>query len=283
MRQPDHDDPTPHGILRPESIAQAFDLQLFAPHAELLPWVEFYWTVRWDLGAATFAQTVVSNPTIDLSFEDDAATNGPGLQLVATGVPPKGYVRVLRGQADVFAVHFHAGMFRPWWGAGVDTLSGRAQHMTSHTVTQPWQHEALALLPRVIDASNEERVRLLNDLLLAHRPAHDETAGRMRDLVRDARHDRALWDPKALAQRVHVSQRTSQRVFMDYVGQGPKWVARRYRIQAAVEALDAERQDPAATRQDLTALALDLGYYDLAHFSRDFRDVTGVTPSGYRK
>jgi AraC-like DNA-binding protein len=279
---PEPDTPEARGILNPEAIAQAFDLQLFQAHAELRPWVEFYWAVRWDLGASTFAQTVVSNPTVDLSFEDDVETNGPGLKLVATGVPPKSYVRVLRGQAEAFAVHFHAGMFRPWWGAGVGALSGRAVHIEPHTATQAWQQDALALLPRVLDTANDARVRLLDELLLDHRPEHDEVTERVRDVVRAARHDRALWDPKALAQRIHVSQRTSQRVFLDYVGQGPKWVARRYRIQAAVEALDAERIDPTTSRRDLTALALDLGYYDLAHFSRDFRDVTGYAPSEYR-
>jgi AraC-like DNA-binding protein len=279
---PDPDGPEARGILNPEAIPRAFDLRLFQPHAELRPWVEFYWAVRWDLGTDTFAQTVVSNPTVDLSFEDDAETNGPGLKLVATGVPPKSYVRVLRGRAEVFAVHFHAGMFRPWWGAGVAALSGRAEHIGPRTATQAWQRDALALLPRVIDAANDERVRMLDALLLDHRPAQDAVAERVRDLVRAARHDRTFWDPKILAQRIHVSQRTSQRVFLDYVGQGPKWVARRYRIQAAVEALDAERIDPTASRRDLTALALDLGYYDLAHFSRDFRDVTGYAPSDYR-
>jgi AraC-like DNA-binding protein len=34
---------------------------------------------------------------------------------------------------------------------------------------------------------------------------------------------------------------------------------------------------------DLTQLALDLGYFDHAHFSRDFRNVTGYAPNNYRK
>ena len=56
----------------------------------------------------------------------------------------------------------------------------------------------------------------------------------------------------------------------------PGWVARRYRIQAAIEALDRQRES-GGEPLDLTGLAVDLGYYDAAHFARDFRAVTGAT------
>ena len=42
-----------------------------------------------------------------------------------------------------------------------------------------------------------------------------------------------------------------------------------------VEALDRRR------RQDWTRFALDLGYYDHAHFLRDFRSLVGVSSAEY--
>lgn len=48
----------------------------------------------------------------------------------------------------------------------------------------------------------------------------------------------------------------------------------RYRLHDAAAALDAGADD-------LAALAASLGWFDQAHFSRDFRAVVGTTPSAY--
>jgi AraC-like DNA-binding protein len=41
------------------------------------------------------------------------------------------------------------------------------------------------------------------------------------------------------------------------------------------------RTDTAASPPRWTELALDLGYYDHAHFIRDFRRVVGRSPAAY--
>ena len=271
---------TAKGVLRKEEGDQAFRLTLFEPHPGLQPWVEYYWAVEWNLGERTFVQTVITNPTIDLSFEDDEATTGLGCCLVATGVTPRSYKRILRGRGDVFAVHFHPGMFRPWWGASVHALTGKAERLEREGGS--WRTAAVQLLSKLMASPNDERVALMNALLLNHCPQRDAISEEIRDLVHAARHDCALWETNELARRRGVSLRTNQRAFLDYVGVGPKWVIQRYRVQAAIDALDEERLGP-GERVDLTWLALELGYYDLAHFSRDFRTVTDYSPDKYRK
>lgn len=78
-----------------------------------------------------------------------------------------------------------------------------------------------------------------------------------------------------LAATHHLAPRTLQRLFRRYVGVSPKWVLKRLRIHKAVERL-ASAASPAWTE-----LALDLGYYDHAHFIRDFRLVVGRSPAEY--
>ncbi len=71
--------------------------------------------------------------------------------------------------------------------------------------------------------------------------------------------------------RKHLAQQ-----FREQVGLAPKAVARLMRLGAAVRALDGLAPAP-----ELAGLALDCGYYDQAHFTHDFRRLTGVTPAEY--
>lgn len=81
-----------------------------------------------------------------------------------------------------------------------------------------------------------------------------------------------------LAAHVGLSERALQRVVRRRVGLTPKWLIQRHRLHQAAERL-RHTSGPA----DLAALAADLGYADQAHFTRDFRTVTGQTPGEFAR
>ena len=80
-----------------------------------------------------------------------------------------------------------------------------------------------------------------------------------------------------LAERHAVSQRTLQRLFRDYVGVGPKWVLKRYRMHEAAERIAAGEAASGAE------LAFELGYADQSHFIGDFRSQIGLSPGEYAR
>jgi AraC-like DNA-binding protein len=63
--------------------------------------------------------------------------------------------------------------------------------------------------------------------------------------------------------------------FKAHVGVTPKRVARIYRFARLILSVDALRP------VDWSALAHSAGYFDRAHFSREFKDFTGHTPAAY--
>lgn len=71
-----------------------------------------------------------------------------------------------------------------------------------------------------------------------------------------------------------LSERGLQRLVVDRLGLSPKWLLQRRRLHDAVERL---KQGECT----LAGLSAELGYVDQAHFTRDFRTVTGMTPGAF--
>jgi len=78
-----------------------------------------------------------------------------------------------------------------------------------------------------------------------------------------------------LAVEIGCSRKRLIALFRDQVGQTPKTVARVIRFNRVVKLLGAD------SAMGWAELAYDGGYYDQAHFNRDFRDFAGYTPSEY--
>jgi len=77
-----------------------------------------------------------------------------------------------------------------------------------------------------------------------------------------------------LAAELGWSRRHFTTTFREQLGMPPKALGRIVRFERAVERLRAGA--------DLAELALDCGYYDQAHFNRDFREFAGATPTAVR-
>lgn len=79
-----------------------------------------------------------------------------------------------------------------------------------------------------------------------------------------------------LVQRSGFSHRVFVERFREAVGLGPKTYARVLRFQRAVAGVST------SIGGDDARLALETGYADQAHFCREFREMSGVSPAEYR-
>ncbi|WP_021593028.1 helix-turn-helix domain-containing protein [Actinomadura welshii] len=80
---------------------------------------------------------------------------------------------------------------------------------------------------------------------------------------------------RALAEDAGVSGNHLAARFTSHVGVTPKRVARIYRFARLILSVDARRP------VDWSDLAHAAGYYDRAHFTREFKDFTGHTPTEF--
>jgi AraC-like DNA-binding protein len=253
------------GILRPDAVGRVFSLRRTPPAADLAHAVERHWVVTWDLrDRPPYRQEVVTHPCVNLVFE-------PGGAAAVFGVQRRADVRVLSGRGWAVGTKFRPGGFSGFYGRPVQELTDRSAALED--IFGP----AGARLARdgAAAADAAGRIACAEAFLRARLPRPDPEVELVQAVVADMLHVAPGATVAEIARRHAVSTRTLQRLFRRHVGVGPKWVLRRYRLHEAAEQLAAGERD------DWTRLALDLGYFDHAHFIRDFRAVVGRSPAEY--
>jgi AraC-like DNA-binding protein len=252
------------GVLHPRAAEDHFELRLHSPAPDLSEVIQHYWSVRWDLrGREPYAQHTLSNPCVHLVVE-------PGRPRVY-GVVTSRFTYVLRGKSRIFAIRFRPAGFRPFLGSRASRLADR-----SVPVPEVFGSEGDAFIEQVLSLEDESgRVEVADTFIRARLPAPDPVVATLNGIVDRIIADRRLTRVDDLAAKEGIGKRRLQRLFSEYVGVSPKWVIQRYRLHDAAERLD-EGEDV-----DLAALALDLGYFDQAHFARAFKAVVGKPPGEY--
>jgi AraC-like DNA-binding protein len=264
---------TLRGILHPAETVERAGLRRDAPVSEpLRPFVERYWSVRWDLtGQPPFRSEVLSHPSVNVSVESGTEPRfGVGMPAVLVhGVVTRRFTVDLTGAGRVSAVKFRPGGFAAFTGV----LPARDSVVPLRAELGIPGADLLAAVQAADD--DDTRAAVLDASLLPRAPTPPDAYVDLLGLVAAMIEDRSLVRVDQVASLGGLSVRSLQRLFAGYVGVSPKAVLARYRLQDAAAAIDAGEVD------DLADLAASLGWFDQAHFSRDFRAVVGVTPSSY--
>jgi AraC-like DNA-binding protein len=258
----------PRGVLRTASAdSRRYRHVRYHPSADLEPYVEHYWSVAWDLcGMAPERAETLPHPSVHLIFESNVGGR-------VTGVARGKFSTILEGKGSVFAAKFTPGGFHAFAGVPIARFTG-----TTVRVPDLFGADGDALERAVLQArSDASRIRIIEKFLRTRGPKPDETAVRIARIVYAIASDRQIVKVDDLVIRYGTTTRTLQRLFAKYVGVSPKWVIQRYRLHEAAERLAAG----AGVSQ--SALALELGYSDQAHFVRDFRALVGTSPAAYAR
>jgi AraC-like DNA-binding protein len=131
----------------------------------------------------------------------------------------------------------------------------------------------------IVDQLNEaktdiERINLLEKFLIAriNHKANDELVNLAVMFIKQQAGNIKI---AALAEKLNISQSQLEKRFRKLVGASPKKFASIVRLKHILSAPGNENK--------LTALGLDAGYFDQAHFIKDFKSFTGETPEQFLK
>ncbi len=257
-------------VLRPEAFGRHAELCRYLCDVRLGRWVDYYWSVRWELPPGTsYLSSTVPEPNCHLSveyggrFRDGAVCDGVFL----TGVASRRRFDVtLTGSGGVVGARFRPGGLTAMTGFEAWTLTDRV--LPAGDVA-PWAAGLAGLrvgAPDLQDRLDQALLRRVPDI----RGDDQILRSSLRVLYADPTRSVA-----ELAAACGVGVRRLQRVYRRGVGVGPQWVLARARVHAALARMHE------GTEITLAGLAADLGWYDQAHFTRDFIALVGQPPGAY--
>lgn len=254
------------GILNPHIAEKKFKLTRHMPSPDLALFVEWYWIIHWDLrGQEPHTQDVLPYPSVNFAVEESQS----GVFGVVTGK----FTRTLANSGRVVAAKFRPAGFYPFVRLPISQYTNKVTPIANVFGSRGDALERTILTTEQDDAALAHMEQFLRD----QQPERDPNIVIVNAIIDGIIEDRSITRVDELVARMRLNKRALQRLFNQYVGVSPKWVIQRYRLQDAADQLVKNQTT------DCTDMALRLGYFDLAHFIKDFKTIVGLSPAEYAR
>ena len=235
--------------------------------SQLAPFIDCFW-IHCGYRQPHTRERVLPTATADLIFVVDSV----GRARSSIAGPRSTFVELETSRPfSAIGIHFKPGGASPFFDSPSSEL--RDRHVTLDLL---WGTFAATVSDRLWSASGpEDQFDVLEDAL-----RQKMCQPRMRypavqyavDALQSSHGARSV---DAVAQKLGMSSRRLLDLFQSEVGLSPTAFRRIRRFAAVLRRLEG-RADV-----DWSDLALSCGYFDQAHFNRDFRALSGVNPSAY--
>lgn len=255
--------------------------QTFEPHQDLAPLIKCYWTLESPKADSPGKQTIVPDGCIEMIFH----YGDPYLQYTSQDqqfLQPACFVigqltRPLEieptGATGIFSVRFHPDGFLPWATRPIKEMEN-----TPVSLEKLFGKAGQLIGERVIHAtSTEQRIELIEAFLIhtmMEIAVTDRIVKSAVDMLLTANGQLSV---QSLSRQTHINRRQLERRFSSAIGLSPKQLAKTIRFITTLRML---LENPSTS---FTTLAYANDYYDQAHFNKDFKSLTGLTPGEFYK
>ncbi|MCJ7936317.1 MAG: helix-turn-helix domain-containing protein [Chryseobacterium sp.] len=253
------------------------DYQTFQPSADLAPFIKCYWTLDSPREATPQVQTIVPDGCMEMIFHygdlyhqyiDGKAVVQPRSCVFGQLTQPLKIEPT--GITGIFSVRFHHDGFVPFASIPIKEMDDKAvplEKLFGITGTE--------LEENVFYASTvQEKIDFVEAFLLER--LNTETIDRIVqstvDLLLKVNGQISVHE---LSAQTNINRRQLERRFSSAIGLSPKQLSKTIRLQATLKHLLNKEYT------SLTTLAHESEYYDQAHFIKDFKEFTGLTPKEF--
>jgi len=247
-------------------------LQLYDIIPKLQPYIKLICTMDCDEAADTFHIRVLPDTCVELFVN---YTSSP-VAIIGNELHKRSIITFrmsrhmdvqMRKGAGCLAICFRPGMAYSFFHVPMHILSN-----TTIALSDVWSGMAEEIEDKLACiCNNDERVDLVQKYLL-QQLASDKRDLQVAHCLNEAQISGGLIPVSKLTNDVGLSQRHLSRKFQQCVGLSPKEYLR---VSRFIQSLNLLKKYPTLS---LTEVAYESGYYDQAHFNRDYKVYTGHSP-----
>ena len=181
------------------------------------------------------------------------------------------YVVEPLGITGSFVVRFHPSGFLPF-----TTIPIKEMENTAVPIATLFGDEGAEIGESILKAKDtSERIRLIESFLLKRLTDKKTIDFVVQSTIETIIEANGKFTVNECSQKLNINRRQLARKFSSAIGLSPKQLAKTMRIQAALKTL-LVKEVPS-----LTDLAYENEYFDQAHFIKDFKEFTGLTPKEF--
>jgi AraC-like DNA-binding protein len=181
------------------------------------------------------------------------------------------YILIDASVSSMIGVHFKPGGAYPFFDFPVSELTNRTLE-----ADLLWNIEIHDIRDAILgSAMAEDKFGILERYLLAKGRGRMEPNLYVSYAIDELKKSPQVWTIERLAGKVGVTQKHLISLFKNHAGISPKKFARISKFQKVIQELEKHRFI------EWAPIAYECGYYDQAHFIREFQAFSGINPSAY--
>ncbi len=240
----------------------------YTPCRELQPYVACYWVnIAYGHKHKPLISRVIPDGCMDIVFDMSISSNKCALVVGLMTTPD---IKTIEGISDFTGVRFKPGGLIPF-------IRSNAADFTDQLIPlyDVIGYEAVEIGERIYFSGNlQDRVAAMEKALLRLLHKTGDIEPFMAYALGLIYQQKGTILVNDLAARLNIGQRQLSRKFNDWIGINPKAFSKIIRFQNIISELNG------ASGTRLLDLGLRYGYYDQAHFIKEFKTFYGMTP-GY--
>lgn len=255
------------------------DYQVHQPQEKLARYIKYYWTLHNDDDLMPHSrERIFPDGCIELifnyadpmrKFENDTGVIQP--RNIVHGQLKKFIELESTGKIGLFSTRFQAAGLQPFIDFDVSELTDK-----SMTVAEIWNEEGQQLERDMKMAKNSEARIAVVEAFLLQRLAKSRKKDAAISLCVDAIvASDGMVTIDELSEKFNLGKRHLERKFLSSVGLSQKLFSRIVRFNNVLQLIEDK------DFRTFTNVAHEGGFYDQAHFIRDFKEFTGLNPKQY--